>query len=625
MSAERHDSESELTPLQRRELLARLLRARSGRGRLSYSQERLWFLHQLVPDSAVYNVPAAVRLAGPLDVGALERSLAEVVARHEVLRTTFERHKEGPVPVVHETVEMTLRCEDLRDTAATRREQRALERANEEARRPFDLEQGPLLRAVLLRLDEDDHLLVLTLHHIVAEGWSVALLFGELERLYAAALEGASSPLEALPIQYADYARWQRERSRGAALEGELDYWRRQLAGELPVLELPSDRVRPPVQTFGGAWRSRLLAPPLRHAAGALAQSQGATLFMVLLAAFQALLKRYTGHSDILVGTPIAGRNRAEAEQLIGVFINTLVMRTDLSADPTFEQLLERVRETAVGAFSHQEIPFEQVVEKLQPDRHLSHTPIFQVMFAMQNTPLPALQLAGLEPGRVLDPSQVHNGTTKVDLAMFVEETADGLEVGCEYSTDLFEAATIERLLGHYEVLLAAAVEAPACRVSCLELLTEAERRQLLVDWNDTAAPYPDRAVHELFEQQAAERPEAVAVVCGDTTLSYAELDRQANKLARCLVESGVGGESRVGIYVERSPGLLVSLLAVLKAGGAYLPLDPAYPRRRLAFMLEDAGAEVVLTREALLDRAARDRRPRPLPRPRSRRLGRAE
>ena len=595
-------SGDELTPSGRRRMLARLLRHRAGRARLSYSQERLWFLHQLVPNMPVYNVPVAVRLEGDLDAGVLERSLGEIVARHEVLRTRFEQHPEGPLPIVDDRVDLRLERLDLSDEPAALREEMALERANEEARRPFDLERSPLLRALLLRLSEDDHLLVLTLHHIVAEGWSVALLFGELERLYAASIEGKPSPLEALPIQYGDYAFWQRERSRGEALTSELDYWCRELGGKLPVIELPSDRTRPLVQTFGGAWQSRSLAPELRHAASALAQSQGATLFMVLLAAFQALLERYTDQQDILVGSPIAGRNRTEAEQLIGVFINTLVMRTDLSGDPTFGELLGRVRETAVGAFSHQEIPFEQVVEKLEPDRHLSHTPIFQVMFAMQNTPLPALELTGLAAGRVLDSSQIHNGTTKVDLAMFVEEAGDGLKLGCEYSTDLFDAETIERLLGHYEVLLAAAVEDPECRLSRLGLLTEPERRQLLVDWNDTATPYPDSAVHQLFEQQVAERGDAVAVVCGDTTLSYAELDQQANQLARFLIQCGVRTENRVGVCLERSPDLLVTLIAVLKTGGAYLPLDPSYPRQRLAFMLEDAGAELVLTQEGLLD-----------------------
>ncbi len=605
MSAAQHDNAADLTASERRELLARLLRERAGRARLSTSQEHLWVLHQLVPDSPVYNVPAVVRLAGALNAEVVERSLAEIVRRHEVLRTRFERHQGGPVPVVVEAPEVLLEREDLTAVPAAEREARMLERANQEARRPFDLEQGLLLRSLLLRLGDEDHLLMLTLHHVVAEGWSVALLFGELERLYAAFLEGQASPLEPLPIQYADYARWQRQRMRGDALDGELEYWRRQLAGELPVIKLPSDRPRPPVKTFGGAWCSLRLPPELVQATSALARSQGVTLFMVMLATYQTLLHRYSGQSDILVGSPIAGRNRAEAEQLIGVFINTLVMRTDLSGKPTFEQLLGRVRETAVGAFSHQEIPFEHIIKKLRPDRHLSHTPVFQVMFAMQNTPLPALELAGLAPGRVLDPSLVHNGTTKVDLAMFVEQSGDGLDVGCEYSTDLFDSATIERLLGHYQTLLAAAVAAPSERLSRLPLLTEAERHQLAVEWNDTATRYPDQAVHELFEQQAAERPDTVAVVFGEAQLTYLELDRQANRLARFLCQCGVRPESRVGVCLDRSLDLLVTLIAILKAGGSYLPLDPTYPRQRLAFMLEDAGAEVVLTQESLLDRLA--------------------
>ncbi len=595
------DNGADLSPVERRELLARLLRARAGRSRLSFSQERLWFLHQLVPDTPVYNVPAAVRLTGRLDTEVLERSLGAIVERHEVLRTCFERHKEGPVPVVRDGVGLALEREDLRSLPAGRREARALTLANEEARRPFDLEHGPLLRALLVVLDDEDHLLVLTLHHIVAEGWSVALLLRELEQFYKAGLVGESAPLEPLPMQYADYARWQRERAQGDTLAEELEYWRNQLAGELPVLELPTDRPRPPVQTFGGAWRSRRLPAALVESANTLAQSQGATLFMVLLAAFQTLLHRYTGQTDSPIGSPIAGRTRAEAEQLIGVFINTLVMRPDLDGDPSFAELLERVRETAVGAFSHQEIPFEQIVEKLQPDRHLSHTPIFQVMFAMQNTPLPALELEGLEPGHVLDPGRVHNGTTKVDLAVFVEQAGDELEVGCEYSTDLFDASTIERLLGHLEVLVAAAVDQPDERISRLPMLTGDERHQILVEWNDTATPVPDEPVHRLFERHVEERPDATAVVFNDVSLTYAELDRQANQLAHHLLSLGVGAESRVGLLTRPSHHAVVAMLAAAKAGAAYLPLDPAFPSDRLTYLLQDAQVEVLLSQESLL------------------------
>ncbi len=589
------------TASQRRELLARLLSERARRASISFSQERLWLLDRLVPGQPVYNVPAVVRLSGPLRADALERGLREIIARHEVLRTGFERSGTGPVPVIHPQVEWGLAHEDVGDAPADRREDMALARANEEARRPFDLEHPPLLRALLLRLGAEDHLLVLTLHHIVAEGWSIALLFSELEVLYGALLADEFLELEPLPLQYGDYARWQRDLVEKGAFQRELDYWRERLGGDLPILELPADRGRPPVQGFGGGWRERSLAPGLEKAAVELARSSGATLFMVMLAAYQALLARYTGEEDILVGSPIAGRNRAEAEQLIGVFINTLVMRTDLSGDPTFDQLLERVRETAVGAFSHQEIPFERVVEAVDPARHLEHTPVFQVLFAMQNTPLPTLHLAGLAPGRMLGPADVHNGTTKVDLALFVEQRAEGVYVGCEYSSDLFEPGTIDSLLGHYETLLAGAVRSPGTRLSRLLLLTADERHRIVEEWNDTGTPYPRQSVHELFEDQAARSPETVAVAADGVSLTYAELDQRANRLARFLRGQGVSAESRVGVCLERCPELIVCLLAVLKAGAAYLPLDPEYPPSRLALMVDDADAEVVLTDASLM------------------------
>jgi amino acid adenylation domain-containing protein len=592
---------ADLSPAERRELLAKLLRSRASRARLSFAQERLWFLHQLVPGMPVYNVPAAVRLSGPLDVEALERSLAEIVTRHAVLRTRFEHFKGRPIPRVSDDVDLVLEREDLSDLEDG--ERAALARANEEVRRTFDLERGPLFRARLLRLADDDHLLVLTLHHIVAEGWSVALLFAELERLYAAFRKGGASPLEPLPIQYSDFAQWQRERQSSETVARELDYWRQQLAGDLPVLELPTDRPRQPVQTFAGAWRARRLDAELVHRLGELAASRGATLYMLLLAAFQVLLHRYSGLDDILVGSPIAARNRAEAERLIGVFLNTLVMRADLSDDPCFTDLLDRVRETAVGAFSNQEVPFEHIVERLQPDRHTSHTPIFQVMFAMQNTPRQALALDGLEPGRVLDPSLVHNGTTKLDLAMFVEESPEGFEAACEYATDLFDGETMERLLGHYETLLAAIVADPSTRVSRLRLVEDRERHTLLVEWNDGAADYPPTAAHELFEARVREHPDNLAVVCGEAHLSYAELDRQANRLARFLRHHGVREESRVALMVAPSTDAVLGMLATAKAGGCYLPLDPAYPHQRLAYLLEDAGVDILLTQELLLER----------------------
>ncbi len=602
MSGDRPGAGAELSAAERRELLAKLLRARAARKSLSFAQERLWFLHQMVPDSPVYNVPAAVRLEGDLDTGALERGLREIISRHDVLRTRFERRETGPVPVVDESIEFALERVEIRDVDNGDREAEALARANLEARQTFDLERGPLVRGLLLGLGARDHLLVLTFHHSIAEGWSVALLFRELEAIYAAFRDGAPSPLEPLPIQYGDFARWQRERGKGEMAEREFDYWRRQLSGELPVLELPADRPRPPVQTFAGAWKARPLPAALIDRLSELASANGATLFMVLLAAFQTLLHRYSGVTDVLVGSPIAVRNRAEAEQLIGVFINTLVMRADLSGDPRFETLVEQVRDTAVGAFSNQEMPFERIVEEIQPERNTSHTPIFQVMLAMQNTPLPTLELAGLERARVLDPSQVHNGTTKLDLAMFIDQTPEGLEAACEYSTDLFDESTIERLLGHFQTLLEGIAADPEQRLSRLPILDEGERHRLLHEWNDTAEDYPTTPVHQLFEERAAERPEGLAVVCADRSLSYADLDREGNRLARYLRDNGVHREARVALAASPSTDAILGMVAAAKAGACYVPLDPAHPAQRLAYLLADAGAEILLTQEHLLD-----------------------
>jgi amino acid adenylation domain-containing protein len=488
---------------------------------------------------------------------------------------------------------------DLRDVPESEREAQLGQLAKDEARRPFNLARGPLLRVSLLRLGAEEHVLLLTVHHIVFDGWSEGVFFWELGVLYEAFRVGEPSPLAEPPVQYADFALWQREWLRGKMLETQLSYWKRRLEGAPTVLELPTDRPRPPVKTANGATRTFCLSENLSAALKGLSRREEVTLFMTLLAAFQTLLYRYTGQDYVLVGVPVAGRNRLETEGLIGIFINTLVLCGDLSGDPSFRELLGRVREAAFGAYTHQDLPFEKLVERLRPERSLRHHPIFQVMFQLRNVPKDPVELAGLK----IEDFEFDSGIAKMDLTLEMVEKAENLFCTFEYNTDLFDAATIDRIQEHFRTLLEGIVAAPEQRVSKLPLLSEAERRQLLVEWNDTQTDYPkDRCVHELFEEQVERIPEAVALVFEDQQLTYRELNRQANRLAHHLRSLGVGPEVLVGICVERSVEMVVGLLGILKAGGAYVPLDPAYPRERLAFMIEDAGVPVVLTQERLLE-----------------------
>ena len=566
---------------------------------LSFAQQRLWILDQLSPGSPTYNVPLAVRLLGPFDPELFSRALSEVVRRHESLRTTFAVAVEQPVQVIHPPRPFALEVTDLAALPRAGRGACAVELAREEARRPFDLSAGPLLRAGLLRLAEDEHILLLTMHHIVSDGWSVGVLMRELSALYESFRAGSQSPLAELPVQYADFARWQRRWLDGEVLESQLAFWRKELAGDLPLLQLPTDRPRPAVQTYNGAARAALLPERLSEAVRALGRSEGVTLFMTLLAAFQVLLHRYTGQIDILVGAPVANRRRSELEQLIGFFVNTLVLRTEVTGGESFRELLGRVRETALRAYAHQDIPFEKLVEELQPQRSLSHTPLFQVMFVLENEPR---QEAGPE-GLTLRTLEAGAGTAKYDLTLSVEEGERGISVAFEYNTDLFDAKTVARMLGHFETLLEAVVADPDARVSRLPLLTADERRRLLVEWNETREARPARpCIHQLFEEQAARTPDATALVAGQERLSYRELNERAELLARYLRGLGVGPESLVGVLLGRSARMVVALLGVLKAGGAYVPLDPTYPRERLRFMLEDSGARVLLTEDDLQD-----------------------
>jgi amino acid adenylation domain-containing protein len=568
---------------------------------LSFAQQRLWFLDQLEAGSS-YNVPLALRLTGALDVEALEASLNEIVKRHEALRTSFSVVDGRPRQVIADGLRLSIRRTDLRSHVEAEREHEVLRRAREEARLPFDLAHGPLVRATLLQLGQAEHVVLLTMHHIISDGWSLGVLFRELSNLYGAFLEGRPSPLPNLPVQYADFASWQREWLKGDVLALQLDYWRQRLAGPLAVLELPIDHPRPPVLTFRAGVHRELFPKTLCDALQEVSRREGTTLFMTLLAAFQALLSRSTGQEDVVVGSPIAGRNRREVEDLIGFFVNSLVMRTDVSGDPTFRELLGRVRETTLEAYAHQDVPFEKIVEELQPQRDRGRNPLFQVMFALQNAPMEVVEL----PRLTLEIMEPKTATTRLDLELHLWERPEGLRVVCAFKEDLFDAPTIGRMIEQFRTLLEAVVAHPEHRLSELAALGPAERRRLLVEWNDTDRPYPSEAtLHALIEAQVERTPEAPAVGFGEEWLTYRELNSRANRVAHRLRARGVGPETRVGVYLERSLGLVVGLLAVLKAGGAYVPLDPSYPVDRLSYMLEDSQAPVLLTEDTLVPELA--------------------
>jgi amino acid adenylation domain-containing protein len=563
----------------------------------SFAQQRLWFLERLEPDQAVYNMPRAMRLHGRLDGEALRRALEEIVRRHEALRTVFRARDAVPLQVVLPPGPLHLPLRDLSALSAPAREDALRGLVRDEERRPFDLAAGPLFRATLVRLGGEEHALLWSMHHIVGDGWSLGVFHRELAALYGAFTRGAPSPLEELPVQYADYTLWQREYLKGEVLERQLAYWSERLAGAPALLELPADRPRPPVQTFQGAYESIELPGELAERLRALGRREGATLFLVLLAAFQVLLGRYAGSEDVVVGTPIAGRTRAGTEELIGFFVNTLVLRTDLSGDPSFRDVLRRVREATLGAYEHQDLPFEQLVAELAPERSLAHSPLFQVMFALNG---PADAREGL-PGLRTERLQTGLPTTKFDLSLGFAEHAGGLGGGIEYSVDLFDAATIRRMAAHLERVLEQVAADADARLSELELPGEAERRRVVEEWNRTEAPHPaGRCIHQLVEAQVERTPHAPAVVLEDQVLTYRELNGRANRLARYLRRLGVGPEVRVGVCLERGPEMVVAVLAAVKAGGAYVPLDPAYPPERLAFMLADSAAAVLLTQERL-------------------------
>ncbi|HYG08743.1 MAG TPA: amino acid adenylation domain-containing protein, partial [Pyrinomonadaceae bacterium] len=566
---------------------------------MSFGQERLWFLHQLETQSSAYNMSAIVRLKGALDVRTLERSLNELIRRHESLRTQFVSLNGNSLQVIVPPAPHTLAQEDLRGLGESEKEAELARIAADETQHNFDLAVAPLLRSLLLRLDEDEHALLLTTHHIIWDGWSTGIFLRELAVVYEAFRRGEPSPLEELPIQYADFAVWQRAWAQGGALQEQLDYWKKQLADAPPVIELPTDHPRAAMQTYRSGRHTFVLSRELSEGLKALGMSEQSSTFMTLLAGLHAFLYRYTQQQTIVVGTPVANRNQKALEALIGFFVNTLVMRADLSDTMRFRELLAQVRETALDAYAHQDLPFEKLVEELQPARSLSHTPLFQVMLVLQHAATTPDGLADLAF------NLMPNGgaTAKFDLLFNFIESEQGLAGELEYNQDLFDSVTAARMAEHFQTLLAGAVANPDQQLSALPLMTGAEQEQILVEWNPSPTAYPDSmCMHHLVEAQVALTPDAVALVCGEEQTTYADLNRRANQLARHLRQLGVGPEVRVGICVERTPEMIVGLLAILKAGGAYVPLDPTYPEQRLAFMLEDTRAPVLLTQHKLIE-----------------------
>jgi amino acid adenylation domain-containing protein len=563
---------------------------------LSFAQQRFWLLERLQPGLGLYNTAGTERFTGPLQPAVLERALGEVVRRHEALRTVFLEVGGAPVQRIVPPGRFSLSVDDLAGLHAGERRARMRRIAAEVGGRPYDLAAGPLFRARLLRLGAEEHVLLLALHHIVSDGWSMGVLIRELRALYEAFLRGRPSPLPELAVQYADWAAWQREQLQGPALERQLAYWRERLAGAPELLELPTDHRRPAVPSFRGGTVPVRVPDAVLRSLRALAHAEGATLYMVALAAFLALLSRYGGGDDVVVGTPVSGRTRPEVERLIGVFVDTLVVRTDLSGDPTFRALLHRVREGVLGDFAHGEIPFERLVEALRPERRLSHATLFQVLFQLDSQEF----LGGRTGPRAEeeDPGETH---ARFDLTLRLEVDARGMAGVLDFATDLFERTTARRMVEHLLRVMEQAGAHPDRRIAALELLGAAERERVVVEWNRTDAVHPaDRCIHRLFEAQVERTPGAVAVSFQGEGLTYAGLNRRANRLAHHLVHLGVGPEVRVGLCLERGPELVVSILAVLKAGGAYVPLDPAYPAARLAFMLADAAVPVLVTQESL-------------------------
>ncbi|MBD6620399.1 amino acid adenylation domain-containing protein [Komarekiella sp. 'clone 1'] len=578
---------------------------------VSFAQQRLWFLDQLIPDNTIYNVLTVIRLTGSLNLTALEQTFNEIVRRHETLRTTFIVLDGQPLQAIAPSLTIPISVLDLQLLPDGERELEARRIVNAEIEHPFDLFSGPLLRVKLLVLSNTENILLLNMHHIICDDWSIGVLIRELGTLYTAFVQNRTALLSELPLQYADFAHWQREWLQGEVLQTQLTYWQQQLNG-ISMLHLPTDKPRPAIQSYQGATQFFELPKKLTDALEKLSQQAGVTFFMTLLAAFKTLLYRYTHQEDIAVGSPIANRNRSEIEGLIGFFVNSLVLRSNLSGNPTFRELLGRVREVTLGAYSQQDLPFDKLVEELHPERNLSHHPLFQVVFSFQNAPMSVLELSGLVPSFM----NIDLKKTRFDLELHLWKCSDdfrslwganwehseGLRGVIVYNTDVFEQATISRMLEHFKTLLSSIVVNPEQRIANLPLLSEVELHQVLVEWNNTQANYPhDKCIHQLFEEQVQHHPDSIALIFGNEQLTYQELNNRSNKLAQYLQKIGVGSEILVGICIPQSLEMIVGLLGILKAGGAYLSLDPSYPQERLKFMLEDAQVSVLLTQENLL------------------------
>jgi amino acid adenylation domain-containing protein len=566
--------------------------AHNGSAPLSFTQQQFWLLDQTATKRSAYNLQSAIRIEGKLDVQRLERAVETIVARHQVLRTNFVAHNEAPIQVFKPLQPIDLEIQDLEIQSAGDQEIEVKRIRKLEAETPFDLSQDALVRFRLLRLNESDYILIITIHHIVCDGWSLGILHREIAELYR------STEITPLPIQYADFAAWQRHQLQGKTTERLVDYWKQTLAGAPSAIELPTDFPRPQIPSMNGARVSAILPAELSKSVMDLSRREGTTLFMTLLAAFQILLFRYSRQEDILVGSPIAGRSMLETENLIGAFVNTLVLRGDASGNPTFCEFLSRIRETVLSAFSHQELPFEKLVEELRPERKLNRSPLFQVMFAMQNQPA-GLTIDGLK----VTPLRFQSETSKFDLSLEIEAEAETLHASLEFNCDLFARQTVEHMLEHFQNLLAGIIADPAARIAELPLLSQSERHQLLFEWNDTRTDFSENpCLHHLFEAQVARTPEAIAAEFAGHRLTYSELNSRANQLAHYLREQGIGPEIFVGVCFERSLDMLVAILGVLKAGGAYVPLDPNYPRDRIGFMIEDAALRLVLTQRSLVE-----------------------
>ncbi|HKQ08678.1 MAG TPA: amino acid adenylation domain-containing protein [Blastocatellia bacterium] len=563
----------------------------------SYAQQRMWLACQMDKTSSAYNIVKASRIRGRLNVEALERSLNEVIRRHEVLRTTFEEEDGQPMQIIREAAELRINVEPVSGSTLEERRKHAEAEANRESGRGFNLSKWPLLRVRLLRVEEDEHLLVVVLHHIIADGWSVGVMMRELDRLYGGYARGEAVRLAELEVQYADYAAWQREWLEGGEMARQLGYWREQLQGAPPALEMPTDYARPAQMGYRGRSEKVEVSEAAVEGLRRLGRQEGVTAFMEMLGGLAVLLWRQSGQGDIVIGTPIANRSRAEVEGVIGFFVNTLAVRVRVEGRESYRGLLKKVREAALGAYANQDVPFEKLVEELRPDRDSSRSPLFQVMFAVQNQPSDEIQLQGLN----LEALSSEYDTSKFDLTLTLTERGDVIRGAIRYNTDLFRADTIKRMARRFERLLDALVRCPDASLHELEMIGDEEAHQLLREWNDTRASYPASPLaHALFEREAAIAPDAIAVSDASGTLTYGELDRQANRLAHYLRERGIGPERVVGICMDRSQDLIISELAVLKAGGAYLPLDPAYPPDRIAYMLESSQAPLLLTRQAL-------------------------